>query len=141
MTEPTHALVMVVDDQEANVRTVGALLTRAGFDVAPCFSGIEAIDRVAVGAPDVPDHLGCGDAAHPARHRQRRPQRQPIDQPSRELVPGSRRIHRHDPMDRRGYPLAFPDQDRIVPRPGADHRAAIGRCQAQRLLQIRDLIQ
>ena len=53
MTEPTHALVMVVDDQEANVRTVGALLTRAGFDVAPCFSGIEAIDRVAVGAPDL----------------------------------------------------------------------------------------
>jgi signal transduction histidine kinase len=53
MTEPTHALVMVVDDQEANVRTVGALLTRAGFDVAPCYSGIEAIDRVAVGAPDL----------------------------------------------------------------------------------------
>jgi CheY-like chemotaxis protein len=53
MTETNHALVMVVDDQEANVRTVGALLTRAGFDVAPCFSGIEAIDRVAVGAPDL----------------------------------------------------------------------------------------
>jgi two-component system, sensor histidine kinase and response regulator len=53
MTATTHALVMVVDDQEANVRTVGALLTRAGFDVAPCFSGIEAIDRVAVGAPDL----------------------------------------------------------------------------------------
>lgn len=53
MTETNPALVMVVDDQEANVRTVGALLTRAGFDVAPCFSGIEAIDRVAVGAPDL----------------------------------------------------------------------------------------
>jgi two-component system sensor histidine kinase/response regulator len=53
MNEPTNALVMVVDDQEANVRTVGALLTRAGFDVAPCYSGIEALDRVAVGAPDL----------------------------------------------------------------------------------------
>lgn len=47
------ALVMVVDDQEANVRTVGGLLTRAGFDVVPCFSGIEAIDHIATGKPDL----------------------------------------------------------------------------------------
>ena len=46
-------VVMVVDDQEANVRTVGSLLTRAGFDVVPCFSGIEALDRIAVDAPDL----------------------------------------------------------------------------------------
>ena len=54
MTEPTHALVMVVDDQEANVRTVGALLTRAGFDVAPCFTGIRMSSRIRSGAPRKP---------------------------------------------------------------------------------------
>lgn len=53
MNESSHAQVMVVDDQEANVRTVGALLSRAGFDVAPCYSGVEALDRIAVGAPDL----------------------------------------------------------------------------------------
>ncbi len=53
MSETINALVMVVDDQEANVRTVGALLTRAGFDVAPCFSGVEAVDRIAVSRPDL----------------------------------------------------------------------------------------
>ena len=43
MTESTHALVMVVDDQEANVRTVGALLTRAGFEVGQAGDGLEAL--------------------------------------------------------------------------------------------------
>lgn len=52
-TTPSTALVMVVDDQEANVRTVGALLARAGFDVIPCFSGLEALDRIATGKPDL----------------------------------------------------------------------------------------
>jgi len=47
------AVVMVVDDQEANVRAVGALLARAGFDVMPCFSGAEALDRIALGRPDL----------------------------------------------------------------------------------------
>lgn len=54
MVEPADpAVVMVVDDQEANVRTVGSLLSRAGFDVVPCFSGIEALDRIAADAPDL----------------------------------------------------------------------------------------
>lgn len=44
---------MVVDDQEANVRTVGALLSRAGFDVVPCFSGSEALARMAASRPDL----------------------------------------------------------------------------------------
>jgi signal transduction histidine kinase len=50
---PSPAVVMVVDDQEANVRAVGALLAREGFDVVPCFSGAEAIAYMAVGLPDV----------------------------------------------------------------------------------------
>ncbi len=47
------ALVMVVDDQEANVRMVGALLARAGFDVVPCLSGAEALERMAASPPDL----------------------------------------------------------------------------------------
>lgn len=46
-------VVMVVDDQEANVRTVGSLLSQAGFDVVPCFSGPEALERIAVEPPDL----------------------------------------------------------------------------------------
>lgn len=50
---PAPARVMVVDDQEANVRTVGALLSRAGFDVVPCFSGTDALARMAASLPDL----------------------------------------------------------------------------------------
>ena len=50
---PAPGRVMVVDDQEANVRTVGALLSRAGFDVVPCFSGTDALARLAVSRPDL----------------------------------------------------------------------------------------
>lgn len=46
-------LVMVVDDQEPNVRAVGSLLAREGFDVAPCLGGAEAIDRLADLRPDL----------------------------------------------------------------------------------------
>jgi two-component system sensor histidine kinase/response regulator len=54
MTDPIPgAVVMVVDDQEANVRAVGSLLSRTGFDVVPCFSGLEALDRIAVEPPDL----------------------------------------------------------------------------------------
>ena len=54
MTDPTAAaVIMVVDDQEANVRAVGSLLSRTGFDVVPCFSGMEALDRIAVAPPDL----------------------------------------------------------------------------------------
>jgi signal transduction histidine kinase len=52
-TPPCSAVVMVVDDKEANVRSVGSLLVRAGFDVVPCFSGHEALERLALGAPDL----------------------------------------------------------------------------------------
>ena len=50
---PCTAVVMVVDDQEANVRVVGGLLARAGFDVVPCFSGQEALERIAAALPDL----------------------------------------------------------------------------------------
>lgn len=57
MSEPgvptALARVMVVDDQEANVRTVGALLRRAGFDVVPCFSGTDALARLGASLPDL----------------------------------------------------------------------------------------
>ena len=50
---PCTAVVMVVDDQEANVRVVGGLLARAGFDVVPCFSGQDALERIAAALPDL----------------------------------------------------------------------------------------
>ncbi len=34
-----QALVLVVDDQEANVRLMGSILSAAGFDVMPALSG------------------------------------------------------------------------------------------------------
>ena len=54
MTEPDRgALVMIVDDQEPNVRAVGSLLARDGFDVAPCLSGGEALERLVELHPDL----------------------------------------------------------------------------------------
>jgi signal transduction histidine kinase len=45
-------LILVVDDQEPNLRVVGALLTRAGFDVVPAMSGPEALERLQASPPD-----------------------------------------------------------------------------------------
>lgn len=46
-------LVLVVDDQEANVRLAGAVLTSAGFDIMPALSGEQAFRRLSVSLPDV----------------------------------------------------------------------------------------
>lgn len=53
MTIERAPLVMVVDDQEANVSAVGGLLARDGFDVAPCLSGKEALAGIAADPPDL----------------------------------------------------------------------------------------
>ncbi|KFL36918.1 hybrid sensor histidine kinase/response regulator [Arenimonas donghaensis] len=53
MNDQNTALVMVVDDQEANVSAVGGLLARDGFDVAPCLSGKEALASIAADLPDL----------------------------------------------------------------------------------------
>ena len=37
-------VVLVVDDQQANVRMVGALLARAGYKVLPALSGAEGLE-------------------------------------------------------------------------------------------------
>jgi two-component system, sensor histidine kinase and response regulator len=46
-------VVLVVDDQPANVRVVGQLLTRAGFDVVPALSGEEGLALATESAPDL----------------------------------------------------------------------------------------
>ncbi len=53
--EPTTALpvVMVVDDQTANVQVVGQLLTRAEYDVVPVLDGREALALAERSAPDL----------------------------------------------------------------------------------------
>jgi len=48
----SQPLILVVDDQEPNLRVVGALLTRAGFDVVPALSGPEALERLSSNPPD-----------------------------------------------------------------------------------------
>jgi signal transduction histidine kinase len=48
----SQPLILVVDDQEPNLRVVGALLTRAGFDVVPALSGPEALERLKTSPPD-----------------------------------------------------------------------------------------
>ena len=53
MNNERAPLVMVVDDQEANVSAVGGLLARDGFDVAPCLSGKEALAGIAADPPDL----------------------------------------------------------------------------------------
>ncbi len=45
--------ILVVDDQAANVRVVGTLLSRTGYTVIPAHSGPEALAAVAEQAPDL----------------------------------------------------------------------------------------
>lgn len=45
-------LVLVVDDQEANIRLMGQVLGGAGFDVMPALSGEQALQRVRAQPPD-----------------------------------------------------------------------------------------
>lgn len=47
------ALVLIVDDQEANLRLLGRILSEAGFDVMPASSGAQALQRMQAELPDV----------------------------------------------------------------------------------------
>lgn len=47
------SIVLVVDDQPANIRLVGTVLTDAGFDVVPATSGVQALERLAHVHPDL----------------------------------------------------------------------------------------
>src|SRR6478736_6222371 len=57
MTEATPnrpaPVVLVVDDQPANVRVVGQLLTRAGYEIIPALSGEEGLVLATETAPDL----------------------------------------------------------------------------------------
>ncbi|OGT57163.1 MAG: hypothetical protein A3E01_13960 [Gammaproteobacteria bacterium RIFCSPHIGHO2_12_FULL_63_22] len=46
-------VILVVDDQQANVRMVGALLARAGYQVLPALSGAEGLELARDKTPDV----------------------------------------------------------------------------------------
>ena len=46
-------VVLVIDDQQANVRMVGALLTRAGYQVLPALGGKEGLEQAQAQTPDV----------------------------------------------------------------------------------------
>lgn len=48
-----NALILVVDDQASNIQAVGALLTRAGYEVMPALSGTQALARTAQRLPDL----------------------------------------------------------------------------------------
>lgn len=50
---PDAPVVLVIDDQQANVRMVGALLTRSGYRVLPALSGSEGLELVRSHKPDV----------------------------------------------------------------------------------------
>lgn len=47
------ALVLVVDDQQSNIQTVGALLALSGFEVMPALSGEQALTRARLRKPDL----------------------------------------------------------------------------------------
>lgn len=46
-------VVLVIDDQQANVRMVGALLSRSGYRVLPALSGSEGLELARSSKPDV----------------------------------------------------------------------------------------
>jgi two-component system, sensor histidine kinase and response regulator len=46
-------VVLVIDDQEANMRVVGQLLSGAGYDVVPALDGEQAFERICAGLPDL----------------------------------------------------------------------------------------
>lgn len=47
------SVILVVDDQAANIQTVGAHLSGAGFDVMPALSGEQAMQRIGARLPDL----------------------------------------------------------------------------------------
>lgn len=46
-------VILVVDDQEANIRLVGTVLTQAGFEVVPALGGRQALARATAAVPDL----------------------------------------------------------------------------------------
>jgi len=54
-THPRHngAAVLVVDDQPANIRVVGQLLSEAGYDVVPALNGRDALELSRTSPPDL----------------------------------------------------------------------------------------
>src|SRR4249919_2879999 len=50
---PVQPVVLVIDDQQANVRMVGALLTRSGYQVLPALGGLEGLEQARAHTPDV----------------------------------------------------------------------------------------
>ena len=53
ITSGSRATVLVVDDQQANVKLVGVLLDGAGYDVLPALSGEQGLARAAAHQPDL----------------------------------------------------------------------------------------
>ncbi len=49
----TTPVVLVIDDQEANIQVVGQLLTRAGYEVIPALNGEEGLQRAQAALPDL----------------------------------------------------------------------------------------
>lgn len=52
-SEPAAARILVVDDQEPNVRVVGNILGELGFTIVPATSGEQALRRLAAKWPDL----------------------------------------------------------------------------------------
>lgn len=54
MTElPVSGTVLVVDDQEENIKVVGSVLSLMGYEIMPALSGEQAFKRLAVRRPDL----------------------------------------------------------------------------------------
>ncbi len=53
MNTPPAARILVVDDQEANVRVVGNILGELGFTIVPATSGEQALRRIGARWPDL----------------------------------------------------------------------------------------
>jgi len=52
-TQAGAPVVLVIDDQQANVRMVGALLARSGYHVLPALGGAEGLQQARAHKPDV----------------------------------------------------------------------------------------
>lgn len=54
MTElPASGTVLVIDDQEENIKIVGSVLSLMGYEIMPALSGEQAFKRLAVRQPDL----------------------------------------------------------------------------------------
>lgn len=52
MSSP-NAAILIVDDQEQNIRMVAAVLSAAGYEIVPALSGEQAFKRLRAGTPDL----------------------------------------------------------------------------------------